>query len=169
MGVNIIMNDKDTLIEVECEKDQSKTKSVAIYIRCAKDADSHKLQAYLKALVERKRDWQFTKTFIDVGYSGYNINRPALKELLAECEAGKVNVIVAKNFENLSRNTSDLIQLYDFLRRRKIAFYHCGKGLLDLISVDQSDDRTHEMLQRQMELIRLSIKSRGRNSEHHAK
>ncbi len=42
MGVNIIMNDKDTLIEVESEKDQSKTKSVAIYIRLAVHKESRK-------------------------------------------------------------------------------------------------------------------------------
>jgi len=44
---------------------------------------------------QRHEGWQMVKTdYDDGGFSGGNVNRPALKQLMEDVEAGKIDVIV---------------------------------------------------------------------------
>ena len=47
----------------------------------------------------------------DGGYSGGNLKRPALKQLLADVEAGKVDMIVVYKIDRLTRSLLDFAQL----------------------------------------------------------
>ena len=47
----------------------------------------------------------------DGGFSGGNTNRPALKRLLADCEAGKIDMIVVYKIDRLSRSLCDFADL----------------------------------------------------------
>ena len=47
--------------------------------------------------------------YIDDGYSAKNLNRPAVKRLLADCEARKLDVVVVWRLDRLSRNLRDLL------------------------------------------------------------
>ena len=47
----------------------------------------------------------------DGGFSGGNTNRPALKRLLADCEAGKIDMIVVYKIDRLSRSICDFADL----------------------------------------------------------
>ena len=51
------------------------------------------------------------KRYEDGGYFGGNTNRPALKQLLADCEAGLVNTIVVYKIDRLSRSICDFAEL----------------------------------------------------------
>lgn len=53
--------------------------------------------------------------YIDDGYSGTNLARPALQRLLREIEAGQIDCVMTKDFSRLARNgarTADLLDEY---------------------------------------------------------
>lgn len=50
-------------------------------------------------------------TFIDEGYSGGNLERPALSRLRAKVKAGLVDCVVVYKLDRLSRNIKDIINL----------------------------------------------------------
>ena len=47
----------------------------------------------------------------DGGFSGGNVNRPALQKLLSDCEAGLVDIITVYRIDRLSRSLSDFADL----------------------------------------------------------
>ena len=58
----------------------------------------------------------------DGGFSGGNLNRPGLKKLLRDCEAGKVDVIVIYKIDRLSRSLCDFADLSRFFEKWNVAF-----------------------------------------------
>lgn len=107
---------------------QNSIRKAAIYIRCAQDASCLDLQTHLKTLVEQQENWQLMGVYADVGYSGYNIDRPALGELIKECEVGNIDVIVVDWIKSMSRKIEDCEHLFDVFRRKGIFVYQCGYG-----------------------------------------
>lgn len=57
----------------------------------------------------------------DGGYSGGNMERPALKRLLADIEAGKVNAVVVYKLDRFTRSIRDFAQLMTALEAKKVA------------------------------------------------
>jgi site-specific DNA recombinase len=58
----------------------------------------------------------------DGGYSGGTMERPALERLIADIEAGKVDVIVVYKVDRLTRALSDFAKLVDVFDRRGVSF-----------------------------------------------
>ena len=58
----------------------------------------------------------------DGGFSGGNLNRPALRKLLLDCEAGKVDVIVVYKIDRLSRSLCDFADLSRSFEKWNVAF-----------------------------------------------
>ena len=58
----------------------------------------------------------------DGGYTGGNMDRPALQRLMADIEAGKVDSIVVYKVDRLSRSLIDFSKIMDVLERHKVAF-----------------------------------------------
>lgn len=111
-------------------------KKVAIYIRCAVDAPYLELQGELEQLIKKQNDWEYVGAFVDVGYSGNNLDRPELRKLLAECKAGNVDIITVKHFASISRNTEDSIRLLETFQKTGVAVYQRIDDTLELIAAD---------------------------------
>ena len=62
------------------------------------------------------------KIYEDGGYSGGNMDRPGLKELLADIEAGKIDIIVVYKIDRLTRSLTDFARLNDVLDRHQVPF-----------------------------------------------
>lgn len=61
---------------------------------------------------QRGNNWIcLDKKYDDYGLSGGNINRPALQDLLKDCEAGLVDVVVVYKVDRLSRSIVDFGEL----------------------------------------------------------
>jgi site-specific DNA recombinase len=58
----------------------------------------------------------------DGGYSGGTMERPALKRLLADIEAGQVDVVVVYKVDRLTRALSDFAKLVEVFDRRGVSF-----------------------------------------------
>ena len=48
-----------------------------------------------KAFVKSQNNWEVFKVYSDAGYTGANLNRPALQELLQDIKLGKINSVLA--------------------------------------------------------------------------
>jgi len=58
--------------------------------------------------------WRIVKThFDDGGVSGGSLERPALQELLAEIDAGRIDIVVVYKIDRLTRSLTDFTKLVD--------------------------------------------------------
>jgi len=58
----------------------------------------------------------------DGGFTGGNMDRPAIKRLLADIEDGKVDCIVVYKVDRLSRSLIDFSKIMDVLEQRSVSF-----------------------------------------------
>lgn len=63
-----------------------------------------------------------SKRYDDGGFSGSNTERPALQRLLADVEAGTVQVIAVYKLDRLSRSLTDFVGLLQVLEKHQVAF-----------------------------------------------
>jgi site-specific DNA recombinase len=85
------------------------------------DAQRESSEAFI--LSQRQEGWQLVPTrYDDGGYSGGTMERPALKRLLADIEAHKVNVIVVYKVDRLTRSLSDFAKIVEALDARGVSF-----------------------------------------------
>ncbi len=66
--------------------------------------------------------WASTHYFEDPGFSGKNLERPGIQQLMAEIEAGHVNVVVAYKIDRITRNIGDFYQWWKLLEKRNVHF-----------------------------------------------
>src|SRR5450631_3669706 len=70
------------------------------------DAQREACEAYIKS--QASQGWKaLPQHYDDPAYSGGNLDRPALKKLLADIEAGKVDVVVVYKIDRLTRSLAD--------------------------------------------------------------
>jgi DNA invertase Pin-like site-specific DNA recombinase len=85
------------------------------------DAQREACEAYVRS--QRHEGWiALPDRFDDGGYSGGNMERPALQRLLAEINSGKVDVIVVYKVDRLTRSLSDFARIVDAFDARKVSF-----------------------------------------------
>src|SRR6218665_2184256 len=78
------------------------------------DAQREACAAYV--LSQKHEGWSLLPDYYDDGgYSGGNMDRPGLKRLLADVQAGKVDVIVVYKVDRLTRALSDFSKIVDVL------------------------------------------------------
>lgn len=92
-----------------------KRKRVAAYARVSSsnDAMHHSLSAqisYYSSLIQSNPNWQFVGVYADEGKTGTNEDREQFQQLLADCRAGKIDLILVKSISRLSRNTLTVLK-----------------------------------------------------------
>ena len=74
-------------------------------------------------LSQKHEGWQLLPEFYDDGgYSGGNMERPGLKQLMADVESGRVDVIVVYKVDRLSRSLADFAKIVEVLDRVGASF-----------------------------------------------
>jgi site-specific DNA recombinase len=72
---------------------------------------------------QRHEGWvALAERYDDGGYTGANMDRPALKQLLADIVSGKVNCIVVYKVDRLTRSIHDFFKILEILERFNITF-----------------------------------------------
>jgi site-specific DNA recombinase len=85
------------------------------------DAQREAGRAYIHS--QRAEGWiPVGDHFEDGGYSGGNMERPALRRLLGDIEHGKVDVVVVYKIDRLSRSLSDFARMVEVFDRRGVSF-----------------------------------------------
>ena len=92
-----------------------KLKRVAAYARVSSDKDpmGHSLSvqiSYFNNLIQKHPDWTLVGIYADEGVTGTRADRPEFMRLLADCRAGKVDMICTKSITRFSRNTVTLLE-----------------------------------------------------------
>lgn len=74
-------------------------------------------------LSQKHEGWQLLPEFYDDGgYSGGNMERPGLRQLMADVESGSVDVIVVYKVDRLSRSLADFAKIVEVLDRVGASF-----------------------------------------------
>ena len=98
------------------------------------DAQREACEAYIAS--QKAEGWVAVRDrYDDGGFSGGTLDRPALKQLLADVEAGLIDVIVVYKIDRLSRALMDFAKLVEVLDRNNVTF----------VSVTQSFNTTTSM------------------------
>ena len=72
---------------------------------------------------QRGQGWEILPDrYDDGGFSGGTTDRPALKRLLADVEAGKIECVVVYKYDRLSRSMLDFLQMLRFFEQQGVAF-----------------------------------------------
>ena len=105
---------------------------VAIYTRQSverADSISVEQQAQLCRDALTARELETCKVYTDKGFSGKNIDRPALQQLLADAESGQIDKILVYRLDRISRSVHDFTGLCARLSAQKIHFQSVTEGI----------------------------------------
>lgn len=83
---------------------------VAAYARVSsgKDAMLHSLSAqvsYYSEYIQARPAWEYCGVYADADYTGTKESRPEFQRLLADCRAGKIDLVITKSVSRFARNT----------------------------------------------------------------
>jgi DNA invertase Pin-like site-specific DNA recombinase len=106
------------------------SKKVAIYARVSTDRQTTDSQLHELREFVRRAKWTVYREYIDTGYSGKNIQRPAFTEMLTDARHRQFDLLIVWKLDRLSRSLRDLITTLDELG-------HLG---IDFISYDNQLD-----------------------------
>jgi DNA invertase Pin-like site-specific DNA recombinase len=98
------------------------------------DAQREACEAYIAS--HRPEGWlPVDRRYDDGGYSGATLDRPALRRLLMDVDAGLIDVVVVYKIDRLSRSLSDFSRLVERFEAQNVTF----------VSVTQSFNTTTSM------------------------
>jgi site-specific DNA recombinase len=85
------------------------------------DAQREAGEAYIKSL--KHEGWKcLPDRYDDGGFTGGNMDRPAMYRLLADINAGKIDVVVVYKVDRLSRSLLDFAKIMEKFDERNVAF-----------------------------------------------
>lgn len=85
------------------------------------DAQREAGEAYIKS--QQHEGWICSPTqYDDGGFTGANMERPALRRLLADIDAGRVDCVMVYKVDRLSRSLLDFARIMESFERNKVSF-----------------------------------------------
>ena len=85
------------------------------------DAQRDAGHAYIAS--QRAEGWiPVADDYDDPAFSGGNMERPALKRLMADIEAGRIDVVVIYKMDRLTRSLADFSRMVEVFERRGVSF-----------------------------------------------
>ena len=102
---------------------------VAAYCRVSTDSEeqetSYEAQvSHYTEYIKSKPEWQMVEVYADDGISGTNTaKRDEFNRMIADCEAGKIDLILTKSISRFSRNTLDCLKYTRKLKALNIAVF----------------------------------------------
>src|SRR6184192_3808443 len=84
-------------------------------------AQNEACEAYIRS--QRHEGWVLAKTrYADGGFSGGNMERPALQRLLADIQGGRIDIIVVYKVDRLTRSLADFARLVEIFDTQGMSF-----------------------------------------------
>lgn len=85
------------------------------------DAQREACEAYIKS--QQHEGWVLQdKQYNDGGFSGGNLERPALKELFKDIESGKIDTVIVYKIDRLTRSLMDFSKIVDVFDKQSVTF-----------------------------------------------
>ena len=103
-------------------------KRVAAYARVSsgKDAMLHSLSAqvsYYSDLIQRHDEWLYVGVYADEAKTGTKDSREDFRRLIADCRAGKIDMVITKSISRFARNTVTLLQTVREFKAMEVDIY----------------------------------------------
>lgn len=151
-----------------------KVETTAIYVRVSTqeqakegysvDEQLDRLRKYCEA-----HDWKLRKEYVDPGFSGAKLERPAIQQLIKDVEEGKISRVLVYKLDRLSRSQKDTLYLIeDVFLKNGTDFVSMtenfdtstpfGKAMIGILSV-------FAQLEREQIRERMSMGKEGRAKE----
>ena len=91
-------------------------KRVAAYARVTtgKDTMLNSLSAqvsYYSAYIQKRNEWEYAGVYADEAVTGTKESRPEFQRLLADCRAGKIDIVITKSISRFARNTITMLEV----------------------------------------------------------
>src|SRR5438309_7440845 len=84
-------------------------------------AQSEACEAYIRS--QRPEGWVLARTrYDDGGFSGGNMERPALQRLLADIQGGRIDIVVVYKVDRLTRSLADFARLVEIFDAQGVSF-----------------------------------------------
>jgi site-specific DNA recombinase len=93
-----------------------KIQRVAAYCRVSRDTERllHSFSAqvsYYSTLIQKNPEWEYAGVYADEGITGTSTDsRDEFNRLIADCEAGLIDIVLTKSISRFARNTVDLLE-----------------------------------------------------------
>ena len=107
-----------------------KKKTAAIYARVSTDKQKAEMQVVELKVFVKRRGFSLGQIYIDQGFTGGNIQRPAFGKMMEDAHKRSFDVLIVWKLDRLSRSLKDLITTLETL----------GSLGVDFISYDNSLD-----------------------------
>ncbi len=145
----------------------------ALYVRVSTDAqvDGYSIEAQIESLEGylKSQGWSDYELYADPGFSGKNLERPAIKKLIKDCEDGKIDTVLVFKLDRLSRSQKDTLYLIEeVFNNNDVGFISVresfdtttpfGKAMIGILSVFAQLER--ETI---LERTRIGLKKRAEN------
>src|SRR5262252_4578111 len=113
-------------------KAEAKRKRCAVYTRKSSEegleqefnslaAQREACEAYIRS--QQHEGWVLARThYDDGGFSGGNIERPALQQLLADIRAGRIDIVIVYKVDRLTRSLADFARLVEIFDKEGVSF-----------------------------------------------
>lgn len=93
-----------------------KRKRVAAYTRVSsgKEAMLHSLSAqvsYYSEIIQNNPQWEYAGVYIDEAMTGTKDLRAEFQRMIADCKAGKIDMIITKSVSRFARNTVTMLEI----------------------------------------------------------
>ncbi len=95
---------------------------VAAYARVSRDGERllHSFSAqvsYYSSLIQKNPEWEYVGIYSDEAITGTRIDwRDGFQQMIEDCEAGKIDIILTKSVSRFARNTVDLLSTIRHLK-----------------------------------------------------
>lgn len=105
--------------------DNTSPKRVAVYVRVSTDdvrqTTSYELQKmYYEEYVNHHENWTLAGIYADEGISGTSLkHRDRFNQMIADCKAGKIDLVITKSVSRFARNVVDFISIVRDLAERR--------------------------------------------------
>ncbi|MBU2539993.1 recombinase family protein [Patescibacteria group bacterium] len=106
-----------------------KKKNCVIYTRVSTDAQAEKefsscesQEQKIRSFVDSQNGWQVIKVYSDPGFTGANMDRPALQQMIFDLKEKDIDFVLAYKIDRLSRSPKDFYQLIESFEQAKIDF-----------------------------------------------
>ena len=78
-------------------------------------------EAFIRS--QRNEGWVLAKThYDDGGFSGGNLERPALQHLIADILAGRIDIVIVYKVDRLTRSLADFARLVELFEAEAVSF-----------------------------------------------
>ena len=118
---------------------------VAVYVRVSTDnlrqTSSYELQKnYYEDMILRHPNWKLAEIYADEGITGTSLlHRERFNQMISDCEAGKIDLIITKSVSRFARNLIDCITTVKKLKKLPVSVgvYFETDGIFSLRDEDE--------------------------------